>query len=341
MHNKGLVIGKFLPPHKGHQYLFKFAEQYCKELTIVVDCVEGQTISPEIRKSWIEQIMPNAKVVALPEYMPQDPSDTPEFWNIWKQALYNSVGSKPDLLVAAMDYGWKLSKVLDCDFVPCDIARESVPISATEIRENPLKNWKYIIDPAKPYFMKKICIIGPESTGKSTCVVKLAHELDTVFVPEYAKALIEKQNGNFYYHNVEQVALAQIRSEKALEHMVNKAMICDSDVLTTMVWSDILFGKHPAILDTIAMQQKYDVTLLFNPEVPFVLDSHRQLLQNPDNQKKRWDFFYKMEDKLQQYKRNYLVIEGSYDQRYQSTLEHSIHLIENSDKNKHLLKKKI
>lgn len=321
MNKKGLVIGKFLPPHKGHEYLFKFAEQYCDELYIVVDCIEGQSIMPEIRKGWIEQIMPHAKVIALKDNMPQDPSETLEFWPIWKNALYEAAGGNPDILIAAMDYGWELSKVLECDFVPCDIARESVPISATEIRANPLENWKYIIDSAKPYFMKKVCLIGPESTGKTTCATKLAKHLDTVFVPEYAKSVITKQSGQFFYNNVEQVAIAQVRSENALKHMVNKIMVCDSDVITTMIWSDTLFGKHPKLLDEIAKQQKYDLTLLFAPDVAWVKDEHRQCLKNAEDSHVRWDFFYKMEEKLKQLDRNYIIIDGSYENRFKKSLE--------------------
>lgn len=321
MHKKGLVIGKFLPPHKGHEYLFKFAEQYCEQLYIVVDCIEGQSIMPSVRKDWIKKIMPHANVIALPNNMPQDPSDNPEFWPIWKNALYEAIGGKPDILIAAMDYGWELSQVLECEFTPCDIARESVPISATEIRANPLDNWKYIIDSAKPYFMKKVCLIGPESTGKTTCAIKLAQELDTVFVPEYAKSVIEKQNGQFFYNNVEQVATAQVCSENALKHMVNKIMICDSDVITTMIWSDILFGKHPKILDTIAQSQKYDLTLLFSPDVAWVDDQHRQCLPNAADSNIRWDFFYKMEEKLKQLDRHYVVINGSYENRFEQSLQ--------------------
>ena len=54
--------------------------------------------------------------------------------------------------------------------------------------------------------MKKVCLIGPESTGKSTIAENLAKKYDTVYIPEYAKAIINHQNGQFYEHNVNQVA---------------------------------------------------------------------------------------------------------------------------------------
>lgn len=317
-HTTGLVIGKFLPPHKGHQYLFNFAQQYCEHLIIVVDSIEGQQIDPEVRRDWIAKTMPQATVIALKDFMPQDPSETPQFWPIWKNTLLQCVGGKPDVLIAAMDYGWELSKQLDCQFIPCDIARESIPICATEIRDNPMLHWKYIMDSAKPYFMKKVCLIGPESAGKTTCAIKLSQYYDTVFVPEYAKSVIEQQQGQFYYENVEQVALAQTRSEKALEHMVNRFMVCDSDIITTTVWSDFLFGKHPAILDTIAENQTYDLTLLFKPDVKWKKDIHRDAKHS--DILIRDDFFHKMEQKLILLNRNYRVIEGSYEDRYNQAI---------------------
>ena len=329
VYTQGLVLGKFMPPHKGHQYLFLFAKQHCKNLTIVVDCLANQTIPPELRKQWIEQLIPNVKVVALSENMPQQPEDNPDFWNIWKNTLIKAIGYQPDVLIAAMDYGWKLAEVLGCDFIPCDIERESIPISATEIRDDPMKHWDYIVPTAKPYFMKKVCLIGPESTGKSTCAKSLAQLFNTVHVPEYAKALITHQHGHFYRRNILPVAYAQTRSEKALEHMVNKVMICDSDVITTMTWSEILFGEltnfeHGA-LDELIRENSYHMTFLFDPTVEWVSDIHRQSLAEPE--KKRWEFFYKMQKSLEYYQRPYQIVTGDHAMRFDTTKEVITNLI--------------
>ena len=310
-YKNGLVLGKFMPPHKGHEYLFRFAKQYCENLTIVVDCLKEQTISTELRKIWIEQLVTDANVVALDEYMPQSPEDMDNFWEFWKQKLYKVAG-KPDVLIAAMDYGWELAKHLECDFIPLDVARQSIPISATEIRENPMKHWDFIVESARGYFMKKLCFIGPESTGKSTIAKKLANEFKTVYIPEYAEAIIKKQNA-FFEHNVKEVAWAQVRSEKALERMVNKFMLCDSDIITTMVWSEELFSKVEFELFEIAKSQKYDLTFLFYPDNPWIADVHRNLESSSDEF--RLKMFNKMENYLIQYNRPYQVIKGSFAEK--------------------------
>lgn len=312
-YKKGLVIGKFMPPHKGHEYLFRFAKQYCEELTIVVDCLKTQTIDPNLRKEWIEELVTGVKVVALQNYMPQEPSETPNFWDIWKSELYNAA-DKPDVLIAAMDYGWELAKVLKCDFVPLDIARQSIPISATEIRNNPFQHWDFIVESARGYFLKKICLIGPESTGKSTITQKLAQEFNTVYIPEYAKAIIDTQQGQFFEKNVTQVAYAQIRTEKALERMTNKIMFCDSDILTTMFWSKELFDTVPAELEEIAQNQHYSHTFLMYPDTEWIEDTHRQIADT-SHQEFRMYTFIEMEKLLKKYHRSYSILKGSFSEK--------------------------
>ena len=108
---KGLVIGKFMPFHKGHEYLINFAKEYCDHLFVIVDCLKDQTIDPITRKTWIESTIPNITVIALDTFMPQDPSECSDFWDIWRNAILSRTG-KIDVLVAAMDYGWKLSEEL-------------------------------------------------------------------------------------------------------------------------------------------------------------------------------------------------------------------------------------
>lgn len=310
IYKNGLVIGKFMPPHKGHEYLFRFAKQYCENLTIVVDCLEEQTISPELRKEWIEELITGVNVIALKDFMPQDPSKVENFWEIWKNTLYEVAG-KPDVLIASMDYGWELSRQLECEFVPLDIARQSIPISSTDIRSNPFMYWNFIIESARGYFLKKICFIGPESTGKSTIAKNLAQQLNTVYIPEYAKVIIEKQKNKFYEKNVKEVAYAQIRTEKALERMTNKIMLCDSDVITTMAWSKELFDHIPTELEDIAKSQKYNKTFLFFPDTPWVNAEHRNVADS-SSLDFRLKMFHNMEDLLKKYNREYEVVYGDF-----------------------------
>ena len=326
---KGLVLGKFMPLHLGHEYLLRFARQYCEELTVVVDCLEQQTISVGTRVKWISELGlgENVKIVGLERSTPQSPEETPLFWDIWKQTLYQAMGGKPDVLVAAMDYGWPLSHALECAFVQCDIERESIPVSATLIRENPMAHWEFIAAPARPYFLRKVAFMGPESAGKSTCASNLAKALGTVYVPEYAKAVIVAQHGNFYEKNVEEVAFGQHRSERALACMSNRLQVCDTNVLTTLVWSEYLFGGHPPSLEALVEASGYDRIFLFDPSLPWVPDVHRNVLSSSCSSSERMRFFDLCQHWLTHFGLNYDVVSGSHESRFDYCLAQSKALI--------------
>ena len=182
----GMLLGKFLPPHKGHCFLVDFASNFVDKLTIVVGTLPSEPIPGKLRYRWMKELFPQAQVVHLDKVLPQEPSEHPDFWDIWEQELRAILPQTPDVVFASESYGHKLAEVLNARFIPVDPQRNSIPTSGTAIRENPFANWKYIPGPVRPYFLKRVCLFGPESTGKSTMAQKLANHFETTFVPEYA-----------------------------------------------------------------------------------------------------------------------------------------------------------
>lgn len=317
----GLVIGKFMPFHKGHEYLVRFASYNCAQLSVVVDCFKDQQLPPSVRANWIKEQFPNVNVIALEKEMPQDPSETPDFWNIWTTEL-NKVAPNTDLLCASMDYGYHLSQVLHCAFKPLDFERSSINISASQIKTDPFKYWDFLADSTKEHYVKKICFIGPESTGKSTIAQKLASHFNTIYVPEYAKTVISGQNGQFFEKNLEECAFSQIQTEKALARNSNKIMFCDSDALTTIAWCKVLFPNIPIppSLLKIASTQKYEKTFLFYPDTTFVHDVHRQF-KDSTSHTFRMQMFESMRQLLIQFERPFECAHGSFEQKEQSIKE--------------------
>jgi HTH-type transcriptional repressor of NAD biosynthesis genes len=322
----GLVLGKFMPLQIGHEFLLQFAKQFCEVLVVIVDCLDGQTMTPEERKADIEDAVPGVIVVALGQKMPQFPDETPEFWPIWRKALLEAVqgaaGGSPDMVFASDTYGWELAKQLGARFVQCDIQREGIPISASMVRRDPMTYWRYISMSARKHFLKKVCFMGPESTGKSTAALKLARHFDTAYVPEYAKAVIAEQDGEFFQHNVELVAMSQLTSERALERMTNRLLVCDTDPLTTLIWSEFLYGEHPAGLDDLVRESHYDLTFLFEPDVPWVQDIHRSVVQYADALETRQNFLELCKKWLHHFGREYVSVKGSYENRFNTCVQH-------------------
>jgi len=77
----GLVLGRFLPPHLGHQYLIDFAQNYVDELLLIVGTRPTDAIAGELRLSWIREMAPNARVIHVNDENPEETH--PQFWQIW------------------------------------------------------------------------------------------------------------------------------------------------------------------------------------------------------------------------------------------------------------------
>lgn len=90
------------------------------------------------------------------------------------------------------EYGDYLSEYMTIEHLSFDKRRIKNPVSASAIRNNPFYYWNFIADEAKQFFVKKVAILGTESTGKSILSEKLSNYFKTVFVPEVGREIVEK-----------------------------------------------------------------------------------------------------------------------------------------------------
>lgn len=309
-----MVLGKFMPPHLGHVYLFDFARHYVEQLAIVVETERNQPIPGELRYQWVCEMFPQVQVVHLTDENPQDPSEHPNFWQIWRDSLTRVLPFSPDYLFASEDYGWKLAEVLGVQFVPVDIERNIVPISGTAVRDDPLKHWQYLPRVARPYFAKRVCVFGPESTGKSTLSRLLADHYQTSYVPEYARTHIESRGGKIEAADIPLIARGQLASEDSIAFNANRVLFCDTDLLTTKIWSHWLFQSCPSWIEVEAQKRHYDLYLVTDVDVPWVADIARYL---PEERK---SFFDRCLQELAAQNRDYVVLSGDWEERLATAL---------------------
>ena len=212
---RGLVLGKFLPPHAGHVYLCEFARRWVTDLTIVVGTLAAEPIAAERRVAWMRELFPFDRVVHLDDENPQDPSEHPDFWSIWKTSLERVLAAPVDVVFASDAYGAKLAEVLGARFVAVDPARAVVPVSGTAIRDAPLAHWHYLPRCVRPHFLKRVSVLGPESTGKTTLARSLADAFRTTWAPEWARTLLESRGGELGGLEWMQIVRGQIASEES------------------------------------------------------------------------------------------------------------------------------
>jgi NadR type nicotinamide-nucleotide adenylyltransferase len=311
-----MILGKFLPPHLGHCYLVDFARHYCDELTVLVCTLEREPIPGDLRYDWMRRLFPDCNVVHITRDLPQTPEEHPEFWEIWRQVVLGEMPDGVDYVFASEDYGFQLAEVLDAEYVPVDHNRELMNVSGTDIRRDPMGNWKFIPDVVRPYYLRRVCLFGPESTGKSTLARDLARHFKTAYVHEYARPLLDFKDGRCDYPDIERIARGQAAAEDALATRATRVLFCDTDPLLTTIWSDVFFGKCPEWVEREAARRQYDLYLLTDVDVPWVDDNQRYF---PDARKRR-EFFDRTHQALIERGRPFVRLSGGWDERFDAAV---------------------
>jgi NadR type nicotinamide-nucleotide adenylyltransferase len=162
---------------------------------------------------------------------------------------------------------------------------------------------------------KRIAIVGPESTGKSTLSAKLATHYDTEWVHEYAREYLNSINRSYNYDDLKFIAQGQLQEEDRKLEDANKLLICDTTLLTLKIWSEYTFKKCDEFILNNLDKRKYDLHLLCNIDLPWVPDPQRE---HPD---KRKYFFDWHESELKKRKINYVMIDGKVSERFDKAVK--------------------
>lgn len=125
--------------------------------------------------------------------------------------------------------------------------------------------------------MKKIVVIGPESTGKSTLCSQLAGHYKTCWCPEFAREYLKDAGGKYNYSDLLNIARGQLELEDTmLLQAKNGFYFIDTDMYVMKVWCEVVFKDcHTWILKQIALQQ-YDLYFLCNVDLPWLKDELRE-----------------------------------------------------------------
>ena len=281
--SRGLILGKFYPPHLGHEYLIRFACASVDKLTVVVEHIPGETIPAQTRLNWLANLIPSAEFLLLHDCNPQHPEEHPEFWSIWQRSLLNLLPEPIDYVFASEPYGTPLAACLNAKFIPVDMQRQRFAISGTRARAAPYQCWPLLSRPTQRYFQKRVCICGPESTGKTTLSKWLVNNLNSQYsdicrtVPEYARAYLQQASKPLNITDMLHIARGQFISETTDCGTLTPLLICDTGVDASKVWSEFLFAHSSPELDSLCSNSHYDLYLICAPDVPWVDDGLRYL----------------------------------------------------------------
>ena len=165
--------------------------------------------------------------------------------------------------------------------------------------------------------LKRIVIIGPESTGKSTLTQALAQHFDACQVREFAREYLEQLGRPYNEADLLQIAQGQIALEDAIAKDCEKPLLfCDTDLYVIKVWSENKYGRcAPEILQQIAIRH-YDFYLLTNIDMPWQDDPLRE---HPDAAMRAY-FFRIYSDIVQQSGVPFAMVSGNEEERLQAAV---------------------
>jgi HTH-type transcriptional regulator, transcriptional repressor of NAD biosynthesis genes len=120
-----------------------------------------------------------------------------------------------------------------------------------------------------------VCFFGPESTGKTTMAGILAQKFGIIHVPEVSRELID--SNVFTAADIEKIGTAQLERMEAGRKEGGALMICDTDLITTGIYSQHYLGMTPQLISDLEKLQHIDLYYLFDIDVPWVADGLRDL----------------------------------------------------------------
>jgi NadR type nicotinamide-nucleotide adenylyltransferase len=277
----GLLVGKFAPLHKGHQFIIDLALHEVEELIIMIyDSSDVTNIPLNIRADWFNHLYnghcrsehPSMTIIEAWDGPPD--TGTPKAAKLQEDYILKTLKRrKIDAFYSSEFYGEHMSKTLQAVDRRVDIDRVKWPISATKIRNNPYFNRKYLDPYVYKDFVTNVVFLGAPSTGKTTLAEAIAKKHKTTWMPEYGREYWEKHQVDRRLTPEQLVELAEghLRREDRQLYSAYKYLFTDSNALTTYIFSMYYYNAVHDQLKVLAdeCQKRYDLVFVCDTDIPY------------------------------------------------------------------------
>lgn len=160
----------------------------------------------------------------------------------------------------------------------------------------------------------KISLVGPESSGKTTLAGALAEALGCLWVPEHARDHLAATGGAYGPDDLLRIARGQVLAEERALADGPPFLVCDTDLVTIVVWSQEKYGRCDPWIMEQARARVYTHRFLLTPDMPWVPDPLRE---NPHDRDRLFTVHCRV---LEELGLSYTILQGALDVRLQEAL---------------------
>lgn len=298
-----VVFGTFAPLHQGHIDLIQRAKRQCDRVCVIVSGYKGDRgeevgLPLQKRFRYIREGFSNDELTQIYKL---DETELPRYplgWEPWLKIALETIqydSKREDLVFFVGEKTYQ--EELEARGFEARLQERQFGISGTLIRENPSKYWKYIAQPFRRQFTKKVLIMGSASNGKTTLAKDLARFYDAPVSLEYAREYQIRNNvrddeltpKDYYY-----LLLGQYdQTSKLIDSSANRGLvIADTNSLVTKGYYDYYMeveGPETSMTDTfdnlfvsILAKEKWDLILFVQPIGSYVNDGFRDMTMADD-----------------------------------------------------------
>ncbi len=277
---RGLVFGKFHPPHRGHKYLIDEAAARCDTLTVLLMASERESIPCDLRLAWLREMHPRTDIRLVPDEMPTAWSlEREDLWEAFSTLVRSAHPEPIDRLFTSEWYGERTAQALHCEHVAIDPMRRTFSVSSSLVRANPTTYLDLLAPSVRAWIVPRIVIVGAESTGKTTLAQALTAHFSTVWVSEfgreYTRWVGQTQTIPYRWTNEDFVVIAaeQQAREDTAARAAAPVLICDTDAFATDLWRRRYLDVRDGVVPHDLPGRRF--YLLTRNDVPFVQDGSR------------------------------------------------------------------
>ncbi|MEY0233031.1 multifunctional transcriptional regulator/nicotinamide-nucleotide adenylyltransferase/ribosylnicotinamide kinase NadR [Providencia manganoxydans] len=300
----GVVFGKFYPLHTGHIYLIQRACSQVDELHVILchdeprdkdlfvnsSMSQQPTVSDRLR--WLLQTFKYQKNIHIHSFDEQGIEPYPHGWQVWSdgmKAFLNKNNIHPSYIYSSeTNDAPRYKEHLGIETILIDPERTFMNISGNQIRQAPFRYWDYIPTEVKPFFVRKVAILGGESSGKSTLVNKLANIFNTTSAWEFGRDYVFSHLGGnemaLQYSDYDKIALGHAQYIDFAVKYANKVAFIDTDFITTQAFCKRYEGKEHPFVQALIDEYRFDLVIVLENNTPWVADGLRSLGSNKDRQ---------------------------------------------------------